>query len=440
MWGRNCYRFSDLDFEANLKDGHGIDWPIRYKDLKPWYDYVETFIGLSGENCGLEHLPDQILMPPFEMNCVEKHIRKRVEQDFKDRRYINARAAVLTQPHNGRGKCMSRNLCRRGCPYGAYFSSNSSTIPAALKTGNLTIRPYTIVESILYDSTKKLANGVRVIDTETKESTEFFAKIVSINASTISSTAILLNSKSSEFPDGLGNSNGTLGHYLTDHTDSVGAWGMWEEDSDTYYLGQRPNQMYIPRFRNVGNDKQDFLRGYAYECFSWKRGWDKYDLEGIGVEYKAKLVQPGPWEVLFVAICESIPDPKNKMTLSKTEKDSYGIPLVELDVSFDKNMTLMRDDAANSAKAMMEKFEFKYATSFNEEAIPGKTIHESGTMRMSKNPSLGVLNEWNQLHDCKNVIVTDGSCLNSSPCQNPSLTYMALTVRAIDQICKNSKR
>jgi choline dehydrogenase-like flavoprotein len=438
MWNRNCYRYSDLDFEANLKDGHGIDWPIRYKDIEPWYDYVEKFIGLSGENCGLEHLPDQILMPHKEMNCIESHIRTEVEHKYQERKYIHARAAVLTQPHNGRGECLSRNQCKRGCPSGAYFSSNTSTIPAAIKTGNLTIRPYSVVESIVYDEKQKRASGVKIIDSETKEKLEFFANIISLNASTIGSTAILLNSVSESFPNGLGNSSGTLGHYLSDHTDSVGAWAMWEGEVDKQSIGQRPNQMYMPRFRNIGKDKQPFLRGYAFECISWKKSWDKFDLAGAGVEYKEQILKPGNWETVFVAICESLPDPKNKMTLSKTEKDPYGLPLVELDVTFGENTTLMREDAAKTAKEMLESFGLKYTSAFNEEAIAGRTIHEFGTARMSNDPKLAVLNKWNQLHDCPNVILTDGSALNSSPCQNPSLTYMALTVRAIDHICKTA--
>ena len=438
MWSRNTYRYSDLDFEANLKDGHGIDWPIRYKDIEPWYDYVEKFVGLNGENCGLDHLPDQVLMEPYEMNCIEKHIKKRFEEDLKERYYIQARAAVLTKPHNGRGKCMSRNLCRRGCPYGAYFSSNSSTLPAAMKTGNLTIRPYSIVEKVLLNQDKTKAKGVRVIDKQTGEKIDFFASIISLNASTIGSTAILLNSNKEN--GGLGNSSGVLGHYLNDHTDTVGSWGMWEGEPDKQYMGTKPNQMYIPRFRNVGDDKQEFLRGYAYECFSWRNTWQKglYQ-DGLGADFKNKLTEFGPWESLFLAICESLPNKENKMTLSKDKKDKYGLPLIEIDMQFTDNMKLMRDDAEKSALDMMNACGLKYSSPIREEGVGGETIHEFGTAVMGKDPQESVLNEWNQVHECKNVIVTDGSCLPSSPCQNPSLTYMALTARAVDHICEQMK-
>lgn len=438
MWSRNTYRYSDLDFEANIKDGHGIDWPIRYSDIQHWYDYVEKFAGISGENCGLEHLPDQILMEPYEMNCIEKHIKKRFKSNLIDRHYIQARAALLTKPHLGRGKCMSRDLCRRGCPYGAYFSSNSSTLPAAMKTGNLTIRPYSIVESILLNKDKTKAVGVRIVDKQTKESTEFFSSIISLNASTIGSTSILMNSNKEE--GGLGNSSGVLGHYLNDHTDGVGAWGMWEEELEKHYIGSKANQMYIPRFRNVGKDKQEYLRGFAYECFSYRQTWKKgFYQDGLGADFKKKLTEFGPWESLFLAICESLPNKENKMTLSKDKKDPYGLPLIELDMSYKENMTKMREDAEKSAVDMMNACNLKYASGINDEPIAGKTIHEFGTACMGKDDKVSVLNKWNQVHDCKNVIVTDGSCLPSSPCQNPSLTYMALTARAVNHICDELK-
>ena len=440
MWNRNCYRYSDTDFEANLKDGHGNDWPIRYADLKPWYDYVETYVGISGENCGLDSLPDQILMPPFEMNCIEKHIRKRFDEIYSDRKYINARAAVLTKMHNGRGPCNARNQCRRGCPFGAYFSSNSATIPSAQKTGNLTIRPFSAVESIIYDTKKNKATGVRIVDTETKQSTDYLAKIISVNASAIGSTAILLNSISNRFPDGLGNESGVLGHYLTDHTDSVGAWAMWDGEKEKTFVGQRPNPMYIPRFRNIGNDKQPFLRGYAFECFSTRRSWQRgARIAGAGADYKKSLTQPGNWEATFGAICESLPDKRNNITLSKTEKDIYGIPQVVLDVQYDDNMKLMREDAAKTAKEMLDVCGLKQISVFNSPPIAGRTIHESGSARMGNDPNESILNKWNQVHTCKNVIVTDGACLPSTPCQNPSLTYMAITARAVDHICKELK-
>lgn len=441
MWNRNCYRYSDLDFEANLKDGHGIDWPIRYSDLAPWYDYVEEFIGLSGENCGLEHLPDQLLMKPYEMNCFEKHIRNKIEENYTDRKYIQARAALLTQPYKGRGACQSRNLCRRGCPYGAYFSSNASTLPAAQKTGNLTIRAHSLVEKILYDEKLNKAIGVRVIDTQTNEKIDFFADFIAVNASTINSTAILLNSTSENFPNGLGNSSGVLGHYLTDHHDGVGAWGMWNASPETHAIGQKPNQMYIPRFRNIGKNNTSYLRGFAYECFTWQRGWNKglYN-QGIGADFKNTLSQPGPWETFFVAICEALPDFNNKMYLHSTKKDKYGLPQIVLEVKYGENDKEMRKDAASSAEEILKKVGLEVTAAFNGEPIAGKTIHESGTAPMGNDSTQSVLNKWNQLHDCKNVIVTDGACLPSSPCQNPSLTYMALTARAVDHLIKETKK
>lgn len=441
LWNRNCYRYSELDFEANLKDGHGNDWPIRYADIKPWYDYVEKFVGLSGENCELPSLPDQILMPPFEMNFVEKEVKKRIESKYKDIKYIQARAAVLTRAHNGRGPCQARNQCRRGCPYGGYYSSNSGAIPAALATGNLTIRPHSAVESVIFDLEKRNAKGVRIVDTQTKESTEFYGKFISINASAVASTAILLNSTSTDFPDGLGNTNGVLGHYLNDHSDSTGAFGIAEFAADHYSFGQKPNPMYIPRFRNVGDDKQDFLRGYAYECFSERKTWKKgFEMDGVGHDFKKSLSEAGPWEVGFWAICESLPNKDNKMTLSRTEKDPLGIPKIEIDVKFDENTRKMRIDAAEKARELLESAGMKHVGTYNEDPIPGKTIHEYGSARMGNDPKDSILNKWNQIHDCKNVIVTDGACLPSSPCQNPSLTYMALTARAVNHLIEESKK
>jgi choline dehydrogenase-like flavoprotein len=441
LWNRACYRYSELDFEANLLDGHGNDWPIRYNDIKPWYDYVEKFVGLSGENCELPSLPDQILMPPFEMNYVEKEIKKRIETQYKDIKYIQARAAVLTRPHLGRGSCQARNQCRRGCPYGGYYSSNAGAIPAALATGNLTIRPHSAVESILFDSNKRKAYGVRIVDTQTKLSTEFFGELISLNASAIASTAILLNSKSRDFTEGLGNNNGILGHYLHDHSDSTGAFGIAEFAKDHYSFGQKPNPMYIPRFRNVGNDKQDYLRGYAYECFSSRKTWTKgFEEDGIGLEFKKNLGEAGPWEVGFWAICESLPNKGNKMTLSKTEKDPLGIPKIEIDVKFDENTAKMRIDASEKAKELLENAGIVHVGTYNANPIPGRTIHEYGSARMGNDPKESILNKWNQVHECKNVIVTDGACLPSSPCQNPSLTYMALTARAVNYLVDYYKK
>lgn len=441
MWGRGALRLSEMDFEANAKEGIGIDWPIRYRDLAPWYDYVEEFAGISGQNEGLPQLPDGKFQPPMEMNCFEKQVKSRLEAAFPDRKLIMYRMANLTQPVQERTQCQYRNLCSRGCPYGGYFSTQSSTLPAAVKTGNLTLRPDSIVNSIIYDEEKGKATGVRVIDKHTKELTEYYARVIFLNASALGSTFILLNSVSDRFPNGLGNDSGVLGHYLMDHHFQAGASGLSEEFSDKYYYGRRPAPLYVPRFRNIGNDKRNYLRGFGYTTGSsrtdWKRGIPEL---GIGAAFKAALTEPGPWQMGMTGFGECLPYYDNQVTLDHSQKDAWGQPVLKFNCSFRENEMRMREDMANDAAEMLEAAGLKQVKPHNLGAWPGKAIHEMGTARMGKDPKTSVLNEWNQVHSVKNVFVTDGACMTSSACQNPSLTYMALTARATDHAVKELKR
>jgi choline dehydrogenase-like flavoprotein len=441
MWSRHCFRLSDLDFEANAKEGIGIDWPIRYRDVAPWYDYVEEFVGVSGENAGLPQLPDQRLLPPLEMNCLEAHVKERIAKQYKDRTMIVARVAVLTQPHKGRGRCMSRNMCARGCPYGAYFSANSSTLPAAARTGNLTLRPFSIVHSLIYDEAKNRAVGVRVIDAETKETHEFFAKVIFLNAGTLPTTSILLSSTSARFPNGFANSSGVLGHYLMDHQEAGGAIGFHEGFADKYYLGRKPNGMYIPRFRNVTEKRQDYTRGFAYECYSGRSNWQRgYYAPGMGADFKNELAKPGPWQMVLVGYGEGLPAYENKVTLNKEKRDQWGLPTLDLDMQFGPNELAMQKDMQASALEMLETLGFKNVGPIPLNTVPGGCIHEMGTARMGNDPKTSVLNKFNQCHDVPNVYVTDGSCMVSTGCQNPSLTYMALTARACHHAVEELKK
>jgi choline dehydrogenase-like flavoprotein len=431
LWARHCFRLSDLDFEANAKEGIGIDWPIRYKDIEPWYDRVETFIGVSGENAGLPQLPDGKLLPAFEMNCIERHIRERLAARYADRRLIASRVAVLSQPHNGRGQCQSRNLCHRGCPYGAYFSSNSSTLPAAAATGRMTLRPFSIVHSLIADKNTGRAAGVRVIDAETHATTDYFARIVFLNASALNTTGILLNSRSEQHPNGFGNSSGVLGHYLMDHHALVGATASYHGYTDKYYSGRRSTSVYIPRFRNVTQPHAGFLRGFAYEVYTGRQGWqERMGDPGIGAELKASLTRPGPWGVFMEAYGECLPRRENHVSLNHGKKDKWGMPTLDIDMAFGDNEFAMRRDMEASAVEMLEAAGLQAVKGFTNEPHPGEVIHEMGTARMGHDPRTSVLNAFNQCHDAPNVFVTDGACMVSTACQNPSLTYMALTARA----------
>jgi glucoside 3-dehydrogenase (cytochrome c) catalytic subunit len=435
LWGRQSYRWGPQDFEANAKDGFGVDWPIRYEELAPWYDHVESFAGISGNKDGLKQLPDGKFLPPWELNCVETHLQEKIAKNYTDRILTVGRVANLTQPHNGRGSCQARNRCIRGCPYGAYFSSNASTLPAAEKTGNMTLRPNSIVHEIIYNKETKRATGVRIMDAETKESIEYFAKVIFLNASTVNSTWIMMNSKSDRFPDGLGNDSGELGHNLMDHHFKVGASGRYPGFEDRYYRGRRPNGIYIPRYRNLGGEteRKDYVRGFGYQGGASRQNWQAYVKElGFGKDFKAQITQPGPWRMGMTGFGECLPYHENKMMLNTEVKDIYGMPTVTFDCEFKENEIKMRNDMANDAAEMLEAAGFKDISTYDTERAPGLGIHEMGTARMGRDPKTSVLNKQNQVHSVQNVFVTDGSCMTSAACQNPSLTYMALTARAAD--------
>jgi choline dehydrogenase-like flavoprotein len=434
MWGRQSYRWSELDFESNAREGVGIDWPLRYADLKPWYDYVEGFAGISGENLGnYPTFPDGNLLPGMELNIVEKQMRQRVEKAFPDRRMTIGRAANLTKPHLGRTNCQYRNLCSRGCPFSAYFSTQSSTLPAAMATKRLTVRTHSIVSNIIYDAKKGRASGVMVVDSQTKEQIEFRAKIIFVCGSAIGSTWILMNSISSSFPNGLGNSSGVLGHYLMDHHFRTGASGEWEGDLDKYYFGRRPNGFYIPRYRNVGADKRNYLRGFGYQGGASRSNWQRIIAEmGFGAELKDKATEPGPWSLGMTGFGECLPYFENSIKLNTDVKDAWGLPTLTFDCEFKDNEMKMREDMKNDAAEMLQAAGFKNIKTYDNGSYPGMAIHEMGTARMGHSAKDSILNKWNQVHECKNVFVTDGACMTSSSCVNPSLTYMALTARAAD--------
>ncbi|MDR3714605.1 MAG: GMC family oxidoreductase [Puia sp.] len=433
MWGRQCYRWSDLDFGANARDGHGVDWPIRYADIERWYDYIEPFVGINGSAEGLPQLPDSKFMPAMEMNCLEKYVAEKINTGFTDgRRMIHGRSANHTQKVGDRGPCQYRDKCHQGCPFGGYFSSNSATLPAAMKTGNMTLRPYSIVLELLYDKDRKKASGVRILDAETGKTEEFYAKIVFLNASTLGTASILLNSVSDAFPNGFGNSSGQVGHNLMDHHYGVGANGEYDGFQDQYYYGRRPNGIYIPRFRNLNEKtkRSDYVRGFGYQGGAGRGRADYAD--GVGVQLKEQLTEPGNWGMGIGSWGECLPYFENKATLNKDKKDKWGLPTLDIDCEFKDNEKAMRKDMMNSAAEMLEKAGLKNISTYDSAPAPGFCIHEMGTARMGKDPRTSVLNKWNQVHESKNVFITDGACMASSACQNPSLTYMALTARAAD--------
>jgi choline dehydrogenase-like flavoprotein len=442
MWGRQCYRWSDLDFEANAKEGIGVDWPIRYNDIAPWYSYVEKFVGVSGSKEGLPQLPDGDFLPPMEMNCLEQHIAESIQQHFTDgRRMIIGRVANLTKGLKDRGPCQFRNMCDRGCPYAGYFSSNSATLPAARATGNLSLRPYSIVKEILYDKDKKKATGIRIIDAETMKTEEFYAPVIFLNASTLGSTAILLQSVSDAHPNGLGNSSDQLGRNLMDHHYHVGASATFDGFRDRYSFGRRANGIYVPRFRNINEQtkQKEYVRGFGYQGGAYRGRVS--DLEGIGASLKEKLTEPGDWGMWLGGWGEQLPHPDNRVTLSKDKKDKWGLPLLDIDAKWRENELAMRADMMNSAAEMLEKAGCKNISTFNDpDANPGLCIHEMGTARMGKDPRTSVLNQYNQVWDAPNVFVTDGACMTSSANQNPSITYMALTARAVDHAATQLKK
>ncbi|MDW7693895.1 GMC family oxidoreductase [Flammeovirgaceae bacterium SG7u.111] len=441
LWSKHVFRLSDYDFEANQKEGIGIDWPIRYKDIAPWYDHVESYIGVSGNNDGIPQLPDGQFLPPFEMNMFEKRIQKRIKEAYDERNMIISRMAILTKEHNGRGKCQNRNLCHRGCVFGAYYSSNSVSLPDAAKTGNLTMRPYSIVERLIYDTNSNKLKGVHVINSETGESEEFYAKLIFLNSSTLGSTQILMQSATTEYPDGLANSSGVLGHYLMDHHAGIGATGGYSGLQDSYYHGNRPASVYIPRFRNIGKNDQDYVRGFSFENYTSRANWSRgLHGAGLGAEWKEGLTKPGNWSVYFEAYGETLPEYENQVSLSKTQKDKWGLPVLDINMEYGENEKKMREDMQRTAVEMLEASDLDWVSPFDYNPPPGSVIHEMGTARMGNDPKTSVLNKWNQSHDIKNLFVTDGSCMPSSPPQNPSLTYMALTARACDYAVESLKK
>ncbi|MGN6163505.1 MAG: GMC oxidoreductase [Flavisolibacter sp.] len=442
LWGRQSYRWSDFDYEANAKDGIAIDWPIRYKDIAPWYDYVETFAGISGAKDGLAQLPDGQFMPAMEMNCVEKDVAARIKQNFDGKRnMIIGRTANITVPHHDRTNCQYRNKCWLGCPFGGYFSTQSATLPAAMKTGNLTLRPFSIVKEIIYDKDTKKAKGVRIIDAQNNQTYDYFSKIVFVNASALNSAWLLMNSATDIWPDGLGSSSGELGHNLMDHHFRVGASGDVEGYDDKYYYGKRPNGIYVVRYRNLFGDKRDYLRGFGYQGAASREGWGREIAEmNIGGEYKDALSEPGKWTMGINGFGEMLPYHENKISLDKNKKDKWGLPVLAIDCEIKDNEKKMRVDMMNDAKEMLEAAGVKNVSTFDSGYYPGMGIHEMGTARMGRDPKTSVLNEWNQVWDAKNVFVTDGACMVSAACVNPSLSYMALTARACDYAVKELKK
>jgi choline dehydrogenase-like flavoprotein len=442
MWGRQSYRLGDVDFEANKKDGIAVDWPIRYNDIAPWYDKVEEYIGVSGEKLGLPQLPDGKFQPPMELHCVEEHLKKNIAQNYNDRLLTIGRVAHITDPNNtieGRTNCQFRNRCARGCPFGAYFSSNSSTLPAAERTGNMTLRPNSIAAEIIYDDNTKQATGVKVIDAETKETIVFNATVIFCCASAIASASILMQSKSERFPNGLGNDSGELGHNVMDHHFKAGAYGKYDGFEDKYYVGRRPNGIYIPRFRNLEDPatKTDFLRGYGYQGGGGRGNWEESVAElGYGKDLKEAILKPGGWSMGLTGFGETLPYHENKMSLDYDNLDEWGLPIVVFDAEFKENELKMRKDMVKQAVEMLTKAGFFDVQGYDDIGAPGLGIHEMGTARMGRDPKTSVLNKYNQVHTVPNVYVTDGACMTSAGCQNPSLTYMALTARAADHAVK----
>ena len=447
MWGRHSYRWSDLDFTANVKDGHGVDWPVRYAEIKPWYDYVETFIGVTGQTENLAQLPDGIFQPPMEMNCLEQEVKKSVMEKMGRVMTIGRIAHItdkLTHDKSPqRGSCKYRNLCVRGCPYGAYFSSNSSTLPAAMATNNMTLMPNSIVHELIYDEKLNKATGVRVKDAETGEDREYYAKVIFLCASTMGSTYVMLNSVSNRFPNGFGNDSGELGHNIMDHHLGVGASGEYDGFEDRYYSGRRANSLYVPRFRNIGNDKRSYLRGFGYQGGASRQNWSRMVAEmSIGADLKDEVTTPGKWTMGLGGFGEILPYHENFVVINKEVKDKHGLPTLLFDTELKDNEMKMRVDMANDAAEMLEAAGLKNVKPYDRESqrAVGLGIHEMGTARMGKDPKTSVLNKWNQVHACKNVFVTDGSFMTSAACVNPSLTYMAFTARAVGHVVEEIKK
>lgn len=442
MWGRQSYRWSDLDFEANLRDGIAIDWPIRYADIAPWYDYVEDFVGISGEALGLPQLPDSKFLPPMEMTCAEKVVREAVAKHFGGDRVLTiGRAAILTQDHQGRAACHYCGPCERGCITRSYFSSLNSTLPAAEKTGRMTLRPYSVVHSLSFDAKTRRITSVRVIDSRTRATVEFRGKVVFLCASTLESARILLNSPNSEFPNGLANSSGELGHNLMDHIKSGGAVGTIPGNEDKMVLGRRPNGIYMPRFRNVKKKDGDFLRGYGFQGGGHQDGWERGITQvAFGPEFKNSLRKPGPWRFTFYGYGECLSNHNNYVELDKQKVDAWGIPVLKVHCAWSDNELALRKDMSISGAEMLAAAGAHDIEPFIGDDAPGLAIHEMGTARMGRDPKTSVLNAYNQAHDVKNLFISDGAAMVSSSCVNPSLTYMALTARACDYAVGQMKK
>ncbi len=434
MWGRQSYRLSDFDFEANAREGIAIDWPLRYKDLAPWYDHVESFAGISGSIEGLQQLPDGQFQPAMPLNCGEELVAERLQTLFSGRRrLIPGRVANLTRPLPGRTPCQYRNACWLGCPYGAYFSTQASTLPAAVATGRLTLLPFAIVTELVYDRDARRVTAVRVMDANTNEISEYSSRIVFLCASTLNSTWVLMRSATDVWPDGLGSSSGELGHNLMDHHFRLGANGRLDGLDDKYYYGSRPTGFYVPRYRNLFGDKRPYLRGFGYQGSASRQGWSRAVAElGVGGDFKDAAARPGEWRIGGTAFGEMLPQHDNRVTLDPEVKDKWGLPVLRFDCAIGENEHLMRKDMTADFAEMLEACGAKDVSTFENEYYPGMGIHEMGTARMGRDPKTSVLNSWNQIWDAPNVFVTDGSGMVSAGCQNPSLTYMAMTARAAD--------
>jgi choline dehydrogenase-like flavoprotein len=444
MWGRQSYRWSDFDFEANAREGVAVDWPIRYRDLAPWYDYVERHAGIAGSREGLAQLPDGQFQPPMPLNCGEEMIAERLRRQFGGRRrLIPGRVANLTRPLPGRSACQYRNACWLGCPYGAYFSTQSSTLPAAVATGRLTLKPFAIVTEVLFDRDRKRATGVRVLDAVTEQTTDYTARVIFLCASALNSTWLLLRSATDVWPGGLGSSSGELGHNLMDHHFRVGAHGRLEGAGldSKYYYGRRPTGFYIPRYRNLFGDKREYLRGFGYQGGASRQGWSRAVAElGVGGAFKDAMAQPGAWTIGATAFGEMLPNHASRVWIDTSRKDKWGLPVLAIDCAIGENERLMRRDMMNDMAETLEAAGVKDVGTYDNEYFPGMGIHEMGTARMGRDPKTSVLNAHNQVWDAPNVFVTDGACMTSAACQNPSLTYMALTARAADFAVGELKR
>ena len=445
QWGRHSYRLSEIDFTANAREGIAVDWPVRYKDIAPWYDKVESYIGVTGEKLGLAQLPDGQFEPMMELNCLEQHVREKVAENFDDRVITGGRIAHINSDKyfEGRLRCQFRDRCIRGCPFGAYFSSLSSTLPAAERTGNMTLRPDSIVHEVMYDPNTKRATGVKVFDRETKETFEFKAKVIFLCASAIASTSILMQSKSDRFPNGMGNDSDQLGRNIMDHHLGVGASGKFDGFDDNYYKGRRPGGIYLPRFRNLGGttNRKEYIRGFGYQGGASRKNWENTIAEmAFGKNLKEAILKPGEWTFGMGGFGEVLPYQDNRMTLDYDKLDVWGLPTVTFDAEFKENEWEMRKDMKDSAVDMLEKAGLKDVEPYDEPGALGLGIHEMGTARMGRNRKTSVLNGHNQVHDVPNVYVTDGAFMTSASCVNPSLTYMAFTARAANHASQELKK